>query len=256
MMHASTADLKTADSERLLPSCQLSVEGDWRCAEIDEDDTAMFDFAGYGDVDTDVASPLPTPEPADAESAALDCVGLIERRFRQEGWTTQDLYAAFLQASLLSYQSSRDAEDKYGYRYINSTPSDYEHNCPWNDWTPPSKSIELFQAAAEASANMSDIVLRRVRVHLCREAAPESDTVIAFASIETKPEGATCLRLRRGADILASLPVATLSVAIVGRGLLVLSTIGATVALPSLWLKFETNARLTKFCDMLELERQ
>ena len=213
----------------------------------------MFYDADYGDVDTDVASPLPTPEPADAESATLDCVGLIERRFRQEGWTTRDLYAAFLQASLLSYRSSRDAQDKYGYRYINSTPSDYEHNCPWNDWTPPSKSIELFQAAAEASANMSDIVSRRVRVHLCREAAPESDTVIAFASIETNQEDTSCLRLRRGADILASLPVATLSVAVVGRGLLVLSTTGA---LPSLWLKFETNALLAKFCDMLELEHQ
>jgi hypothetical protein len=233
----------------------LPVESDWHTIEIDEE-TATLDDAGHGDIGTDAASPLATPGPADAESAALDCVGMIERRFRQEGWTTRDLYAAFLQASLLSYRSSRDAEDKYGYRYINSTPSDYEHNCPWNDWTPPSKSIELFQAAAEASANMSDIVSRRVRVHLCREAAPESDTVVAFASIETNQEGTTCMRLRRGADILASLPVATLSVAIVGRGLLVLSTIGATEALPSLWLKFETNARLTKFCDMLELERQ
>jgi hypothetical protein len=204
---------------------------------------------------------LPNPVPANAE---LDCVGLIERRFRQEGWTTRDLYAAFLQASLLSYQSSRDAEDKYGYRYINSTPSDYEHNCPWNDWTPPSKSIELFQAAAEASAIKSDIVLRRVRVHLCREAAPESDTVIAFASIETNQEGTACLRLRRGAEILASLPVERLTVAIVCRGLLMLSTTGATEAWPSLWLKpwpsmwlkFETHAKLTKFCDMLELESQ
>ena len=249
-------EVKTADTERLQPSYQVSFERAWHCVELDDGETATFCDAGCGGVGEDVASPLPTPVPADAEGAALDCVGLIERRFRQEGWTTRDLYAAFLQASLLSYQSSRDAQDKYGYRYINSTPSDYEHNCPWNDWTPPSKSIELFQAAAEASASMSGFVLRRVRVRLCREAAPESDTVIAFASIETNQEGAACLRLRRGADILASLPVATLSVAIVGRGLLVLSTIGATVALPSLWLKFETNARLTKFCDMLELERQ
>jgi hypothetical protein len=32
----------------------------------------------------------------------------------------------------------------------------------------------------------------------------------------------------------------------------VLSTSGATEALPSQWLKFETEARLTKFCDMLK----
>jgi hypothetical protein len=252
-MTTSEDDLKKADdTQRLLPSYQLSVERDWYCVEGGEEHIAMFhDAGGCGDV----ASPLPTPEPADAESAALDCVDLIQRRFRQEGWTTRDLYVAFLQACLLSYRSSRDAEDKYGYRYIKSTPSDYEHNCPWNDWTPPSKSTELFQAAAEASANMSDIVLRRVRVHLYREAA-EGDTVIAFASIETNQEGTTCLRLRRGADILASLPVATLSVAIVDQGLLVLSTTGAIDAWTSLWLKFETNARITKFCDMLELERQ
>ena len=258
MTHGSTDDLKTPNAQRLLPSYPFSVESDWHRIEIYEEPAALDD-ADYGDIGTDAASNPPTTVPADAESAALDCVGMIERRFRQEGWTTRDLYAAFLQASLLSYKSSGDAADKYGYRYINSTPSDYEHNCPWNDWTPPSKSIELFQAAAEASANKSDIVLRRVRVHLCREAAPESDTVIAFASIETNQEGTTCLLLRRGAEILASLPVARLSVAIACRGLLIaltLSTNGATEAGPSLWLKFETDAKLTKFCGMLELERQ
>jgi hypothetical protein len=95
---------------------------------IDEEDIETFDDAGCGDIDTDVASPLPTAVSADAVSAALDCVGLIERRLGQEGWTTRDLYAALLQASLLSYQSSRDAQDKYGYRYINSTPSHYTYN--------------------------------------------------------------------------------------------------------------------------------
>jgi hypothetical protein len=241
MLHGAKDDLKAPDTQKVLHSHQLLIERGWHCVGIDEEESAPCDGAGNGYIDTD--------------SAALDSVDLIEQRFRREGWTTRDLYAAFLQASLLSYRSSEDAEDKYGNRYINSTPSDYKHNCPWNDWTPPSKSIELFQAAAEASAHKPDSVLRRVRVHLCHEAAPESDTVIAFASIETNQEGTTCLRLRRGAEIMSSLPVASLSVAIVGRGLLVLSTIGATEALPSLWLKFETDARLAKFCDMLELER-
>jgi hypothetical protein len=86
---------------------------------------------------------------------------------------------------------------------------------------------------------------------MCREAAPESDTVVAFVFIETNHKGTTCLRLRRGDEILASWTVATLRVAIVGRGLVVLSTSGATEALPSQWLKFETEARLTKFGDML-----
>ena len=250
-----TDDLKTPDTQRLLTSHQLLVESDRYNVQIGEEETATFDDARYGYIDTNVASPLPNPVPDDGGSAALDCVDLIERRFRQEGWTTRDLYAVFLQSCLLSYRSSRDAEDKYGHRYINSTPSDYTHNCPWNDWTPPSKSIEHFQAAAEASVHKSDTVLRRVRVHLCHEAALESDTVIAFASIETNQEGSSCLCLRRGDEIMSSLSVTTLSVTIVGRVRLVLSTIGATEALPSLWLKFETDARLAKFCDMLQLER-
>ncbi len=80
MMHGCEDDVKTADTQSLLH----------------EAGTATFGDTGYGDVDTDVASPLPTPEATDRESAALDCVGLIERRFTQEGWTTRDLYAAFL----------------------------------------------------------------------------------------------------------------------------------------------------------------
>ena len=57
-------------------------------------------------------------------------------------------------------------EDRYDRRvayknviptvYINSTPRDYEHKCPWNDsaGTPPSKSIEL------SSRQLQRIVLR------------------------------------------------------------------------------------------------
>jgi hypothetical protein len=121
-VHGSTDDLKIAYTQRLLPSYTLSVERNRHRIEIDEEETAKLDAAaGYGDMDT--------------TGAALDCVGLIERRFGQEGWTTRDIDDAFLQpklqASLLSYRSSRD---EYTYRYINSTPSDCEHSCaPWND---------------------------------------------------------------------------------------------------------------------------
>jgi hypothetical protein len=246
-----TDHITKADTQSLVPSSELGRHSDDR-TEIDQEENATIDESDCGGVDPGAGGPLPSPVPADAENGALDHVDVIERRYRQEGWTTRDLYAAFLQASLLSYRSSGDAKDKYGNRYVNSAPSDYQHNCPWNNWTPPSKSVELFQAAAESSANKTDLVLQRVRVHMCREAAPASDTVVAFAFIETNHKGTTCLRLRRGAEILASWPVATLRVAIVGRGLVVLSTSGATEALPSQWLKFETEARLTKFCDMLK----
>ena len=225
---------------------------------MDEADTATFHDAGYGDIDTDVASPLRTAVSADAESAALDCVGLIERRFGQEGWTTQDLYAALLQASLLSYQSSRDAQDKYGYRYINSTPSDYKHNCPWNDWTPPSKSIELFRAASEASANKSDIVLRRVRVRVSLFKALPQPPLIAFASIEMGSLGSPCLRLRRGANILGSMTLSSLKTERIGDlviGLLPdegsLAGVPAIPTTPSIYLHFENRTRVTKFCALV-----
>jgi hypothetical protein len=226
---------------------------------IDEEETETFDDdAGYGNIHTDVASPLPTAVSAEAESAALDCVGLIERRFRQEGWTTRDLYAALLQASLLSYQSSRDAQDKYGYRYINSTPSDYTHNCPWNDWTPPSKSIELFHAAAEASANKSDLVLRRVRVRVSPFEILVQSSLIAFASIETGNSGSPYLRLRRGANILGSMTLSSLRAERIGDlviGILAdegsLAGVPAIPTTPSIYLHFENRTRVTKFCALV-----
>ena len=230
--------------------------------ELDEEGTATLDNADYGDIDTDDASCLTTAAPADAESAALDCVGMIERRFRQEGWTTRDLYAALLQASLLSYQSSRDAQDKYGYRYISSTPSDYQHNCPWNDWTPPSKSIELFQAAAGASANKSDIVLRRVRVRVSPFGTLTQSSLIAFASVEMGNSRSPCLLLRRGADILGSMTLSSLKTERI-RDLVIgvlpdegsLAGVPAIPATPSIYLHFENRARVTKFCALVSSSR-
>ncbi len=223
---------------------------------LDEDGNATFEDADYGDIDANVASVLPTQVPADAENAALDCVGMIERRFEQEGWTTRDPYAALLQASLLSYQSSRDAQDKYGYRYVNSKPSDYTHNCPWNDWTPPSKSIELFQAAARASANKSDIVLRRVRVRLSPFETLTQSSPIAFASIEIGNSGSPCLRLRRGANILGSMTLSSLKTERI-RDLVIGilpdegSMAGVPATTPSIYLHFENRARVTKFCALV-----
>ena len=244
MTHGSTDDLKTAYTPCLLP--------------IDEEEAATFDDAGSRDIDTDVASHLTTQVPADAESTALDWVGLIERRFGREGWTTRDLYAAFLQASLLSYRSSRDAQDKYGYRYISSTPSDYQHNCPWNDWTPPSKSIELFRAASEASANKSDIVLRRVRVRVSPFGTLTQSSLIAFASIEMGNVGSPCLRLRRGANILGSMTLSSLKTERIGDlviGLLPdegsLAGVPAIPTTPSIYLHFENRTRVTKFCALV-----
>jgi len=185
------------------------------------------------------------------DEASLTIEDKIRKRFMDEGWTTDDLYAALLQASLLTYRSSEDAEERYGFRYVKSAPEDYSSNCPWNDWPPPSKSL------LHANFNQRN-VLKRVRVHLHREPIPESYAVIAFASVETEETGA-CLCLRRGAHVMASISVAMLSATIVGQRLVMLATTSYTtdlaVPVAQVLLKFEDDERLRKFCDML-LEAQ
>jgi hypothetical protein len=153
-------------------------------------------------------------------------VDAIERRYRGEGWTTEDLYAAFLQASLLSYQSAQiSAEERLrshwnqiwnqdGRRDIKSAPTDYAHNCPWNDWTPPSESHRLFQAAQ--ANRRPEPIEQRVRVRAC--ISPDSQEcklsieklLVAFASVEVDASSARALVLRRGSDILAHIPVASI----------------------------------------------
>jgi hypothetical protein len=154
---------------------------------------------------------------SDEHVETIGVVDAIERRYRGEGWTTEDLYAAFLQASLLSYKSGQiSAEERRrsswnqiwnqdGRRYVNSAPTDYAHNCPWNDWTPPSESHRLFQAAQ--ADRRPEPIERRVRVRVCL--SPDSQECIAFASVEVDATSARALVLRRGKDILAHIPVAS-----------------------------------------------
>ena len=161
----------------------------------------------------------------DGKAVSFVFVQAIERRYGSECWTTEDLYAAYLQASLLSYQSAEvSAEERLrshwnqifnqdGRRYIKSAPTDYAHNCPWNDWTPPSVSHRLFQEA-QASRRPEPIEQRvRVRVclspdiqecRLCRE-----KMLVAFASVDVN---AKAFLLRRGCEILAHIPVASLRI--------------------------------------------
>ena len=163
---------------------------------------------------------------ADPHLEKIGFVDEIERRYRGEGWTTEDLYAAFLQASLLSYQSAQISSEERlrshwnqiwnqdGRRDIKSAPTDYAHNCPWNDWTPPSESRRLFQAAQ--ANRRPEPIEQRVRVRVCL--SPDSQEcrfsreklLVAFASVEVDATSARALVLRRGSDILARIPVASI----------------------------------------------
>ena len=188
-------------------------------------------------------------------------VDAIEARYRSESWTSGDLYSALLQASLLSYRSADDSGRMYGVdRYVNNAPEMYVHNCPWNDWTPPSKSLQLFHAAA-VNKKTDDILQQRVRMRLCNDMRPESPTLIVFVSVEADAKGVKCLRFRRGAEVLASVSVAALEATVMGTCHMTLSPSNpckaqhakdpCSLKTRAVCLRFEDDRRLAKFCDML-----
>jgi hypothetical protein len=160
----------------------------------------------------------PSGRPMDADcrgaeaSPADDAVfsNAMRARCRAEGWNARDILAAKCQSLLLSYRSSEDAAAQHGPRYVNSSPDQYAHNCPWNDWTPPSESERRFREAA--ATRKVDAVSCRVRVHLCMNHESLGDRVIAFASVETNTKGKQALVLRRGADTLASMSIGVLRI--------------------------------------------
>ena len=192
-----------------------------------------------------------------------DAIDAIERRYRAEDWTAHDLFASLLQCSLLSYRSHEsyaerfgdlDRTDVQGPRYVNSAPEEYVHNCPWNDWTPPSQSQALFERA-QANRKQEPIDLR-VRVRVSGQPAPVRDTQVAFASIETNAQGKPSVVVRRGATVLAAMAISTLHAEGVSGNVLqvVLTSTPKNAAAPtaSLCLTFEDKARFLKFYDMVK----
>lgn len=213
-----------------------------------------------------------------------------------EHWSDDDMSAALLQASLMSYRSAADAVNTVTwpwngerFRYMNSAPEEYMHNCPWNDWVPPSVSIALFHAAAARNAAAgSTPVQSRVRVLLAPHrdiggSIPEVDGLIrrrhrayrdrlwynlengvapgtssnnampipyiVFAAIEAGSTGARCLRFRRGGDIISTMTLDTLNFEHVGERVIGLSPQG--LATHQVYVHFDSAARMAKFSALL-----
>ena len=184
----------------------------------------------------------------------------MEDRALRESWTAEDIHAATLQALLLTYESTTDACDKYGFRYVESASEDYVHNCPWNDWNPPSK--------ARLPTPTHDAVQDRVRVIVCtsldrvpsdfvfrarrHEDAAHKNFIIAFASVERSSDGSRVLCLRRGNDILATIPLHTVCCKFGERSVqLSPEARERSVKTPKVCLKFESDGRLSKFRAMM-----
>ena len=179
-------------------------------------------------------------------------------RAQTENWTHADCVAAVFQTSLLSFTSPPDGMSERGVG-----PSDFLHNAPWNDWVPPSKSRHRFQ---DAQANQPpDRVRQRVRARLCSslDAGSLERSKLVFATAEMDERGDRCLRLRRGAHLLASLPIACLDITRVGRRAITLAPLDADTRPESepdsqlvssrttVLLVFDTEARMTRLQDML-----
>ena len=182
------------------------------------------------------------------------------QRALSESWTRADIQAAVMQSSLLSCSfvcvcaSHETAADDY-FRY----PEDYAHNTPWNDWTPPSESARLFQAAAATS--YVDPVSRRIRVHVVASADITAHAMIAFSTVEMNVEGKEALVVRRGAETLASLVLRSICLTSDPVNMMVIELKVAT-SRHGIYLRFEDVKRLEAFMvrcgwwlDMVKIDK-
>lgn len=123
------------------------------------------------DTTPDIPSEMPgrtLTKPGIISATAINKLNMIFARVMHESWTLADLKAACRQVSLLSYRSSIDAACNYGAG-TSSDSEGFAHKCPWNEWTPPSKSRQCS---------------------------------LAFVTREVNTEGTLVLIFRRGAEIL------------------------------------------------------
>ena len=176
--------------------------------------------------------------------------GAIEKTYQRalsESWTKEDVLAALIQASLLSYRSHETAADDYGCNYIESAPEYYAHNCPWNDWTTPSESARLFHAAT--TTPHVDKVSRRIRVHVITSPDITAHAMVAFATVEMNVKGKEVLVIRRGTETLASLVLRRIH--LTSDKMLIKLTVATTrQGVPSIYLLFEDVKRLEAFLVM------
>jgi hypothetical protein len=195
----------------------------------------------------------------------------ILARAKDHSWTREDVASALLQTALMSYRSTAHAVKVYGdERYVESYPEDYRHNCPWNDWVPPSVSEHVFQEAPANKEPHMEPIRRRVRVRVSPFKTRTKSSLIAFASIEMGSSGAPCLRLRRGANILGSITLSSLKTERIGDLIIGLLEADGKVPRaaacvpaeaiqgptpPSIYLHFENSLRVTKFCALVSQGR-
>jgi len=171
-------------------------------------------------------------------------------RAEAEGWTGDDLRAASLQGSLLTYESDLD---HYRDHYLPTRPTTYLHNAPWNDWSPPSMSWARFLAAQAQQHEKQDPVRQRVRARVCSTADRQGirASKVVFVTVEVDTEGARCVCLRRGADVCALMKIELLHITDIGGRFFRLAPTHDPVQVAGVFLSLEDDARASKFRGML-----
>jgi hypothetical protein len=174
-------------------------------------------------------------------------------RAEAEGWTSDDLHVALLQGSLLTYESNLDNVGIHGNHYLPTCPQTYLHNAPWNDWNPPSMSWARFHGAQARQQEKQDPVRQRVRARVCIPAGRRGikASKVVFATVEVDMEGARCVCLRRGADVCALMKIEMLQITEIGERFFRLATKSEPVQVAEVFLRFENDARASKFRGML-----
>ena len=172
-------------------------------------------------------------------------------RAEEEGWTYNDCVAALFQGSLLGYSSHPESSEVFGERYVLSAPEHYLHNAPWNDWVPPSRSCERFQKAM--ATKKPELIDHRIQVRICASAnaAGLSNSVIAFAAVEMDSNGHEYLRLRRGAEVLASISLRKLDAFPLSDNFVALVPRTRAKVSCSVYLSVEGDRRKSKFYKMM-----
>ena len=176
-----------------------------------------------------------------------DAVEKTYQRALSESWTHEDIQAALIQASLLSYRSHETAAEACGFRYVESAPEYYAHNCPWNDWTPPSESARLFHAAT--TTPHVDKVSRRILVHVITSPDITAHAMVPFATVEMNVKSKEVLVIRRGTETLASLVLSRIHLTS-DKMLIKLTVATRRQGVPSIYLLFEDVKRLNAFIIM------
>ena len=169
-----------------------------------------------------------------------------------EGWTEDDVRAALLQSSLLSYESHLDNVDIHGIHYLLTHPETYLHNAPWNNWTTPSVSWARFHAAQAQQHEKQDPVRQRVRARVCSTADRQGikTSKIVFVTV-VDMEGARSVCLRRGAQVCALMKIEMLNITDIGERFFRLAPVSEPVQVAAVFLGFENDARASKFRGML-----